>query len=230
MVRRSARTAALALLAVAALGACSDSTQALDPEVRHIQPGAPGEPNVVLTEAPPEQLALGSSFGAADVAFLADMRVHHAQALAMTALVPERTDRADLNLFVQRMDISQRGELEQLDRMLAEHEAAVERTGGGAPGGHSGHTADGDHGDMPGMLTDEQMAQLEAATGDQFARIFLAAMTQHHQGALVMVEDLLATEGAAADPRLFQFAQHVDSDQRIELDRMARMYAALSGA
>jgi uncharacterized protein (DUF305 family) len=144
----------------------------------------------------------------------------------MTALVEERTDREDLRLFVQRMDISQTGELEQLERLLAEHEQAAERTGEHG-GGHSGHSGDGDHSDMPGMLTDAELSALEAASGDDFVRLFLQAMTKHHDGALAMVADVLATEGALADQRLYQFAQHVDSDQRIELDRMARMWEAL---
>ena len=205
----------------------SGSTQALDPDVVHLQAGAPGEPNVVLTEPPQEQLQLGSPFTEADVAFMRDMQVHHEQALQMTALVEARTEREDLRLFVQRMDISQTGELEQLDRLLAEHEQALERTGEAHDGGHSGHSGDGDHSDMPGMLSEARLAALEAASGDDFVRLFLQAMTEHHDGALAMVAEVLATEGALADQRLYQFAQHVDSDQRIELDRMARMWETL---
>jgi uncharacterized protein (DUF305 family) len=223
---RSGVLAALAGIVLLTGCSSSDSARELDPDVTHLQAGAPGEPNVVLTEAPPEQLVLGSPFVDADVAFMRDMQVHHQQALAMTAMVEDRTDREDLKLFVRRMDISQTGELEQLEAMLAEHEAAMKRTGG-EHGSHTGHTADGDHSDMPGMLTDAELAALEAATGDDFVRLFLQAMTKHHEGALAMVGELLATEGAVADQRLYQFAQHVDSDQRIEIDRMARMWATL---
>ena len=46
-------------------------------------------------------------------------------------------------------------------------------------------------------------------------------------GALVMVEELLAHEGAAQDTDIFQFASHVDADQRIEIARMRRMLAEL---
>ena len=166
------RSGVLACVAgVVLLSGCtaSEDERALDPDVVHLQAGAPGKPNVVLTQAPAEQLALGSPFSDADVGFMRDMQVHHEQALAMTAMVEERTEREDLRLFVQRMDISQTGELEQLERLLDEHEQAVERTGGDHEA-HSGHTGDGDHSDMPGMLTDEQLAVLEAARGDDFAR------------------------------------------------------------
>ena len=226
------RPGAVACLAVAVLvSGCSSSgsSRALDPDVVHLRAGAPGQPNVVLTAAPEEELQLGSPFSEADVAFMRDMQVHHQQALAMTAMVEERTEREDLRLFVQRMDISQTGELEQLERLLAEHEQAVERTGE-QHSAHSGHTGDGDHSDMPGMLSDAELAALEAATGDDFVRLFLQAMTKHHDGALTMVAEVLSTEGALADQRLYQFAQHVDSDQRIEIDRMARMWEQLPPA
>ncbi|MGJ7441729.1 DUF305 domain-containing protein [Aquipuribacter sp. MA13-6] len=227
-----ARSVLVVVVAAAALlTGCtsSDSTQALDPEVTHLQPGEPGEPNQVLTEAPPEDVFLSSAFNDSDVAFMNDMQVHHQQALAMTAMVTDRTEHEDLRLFVQRMEASQEGELEQLERLLAEHEEAVRRSGGTDhdAGTHSGHSADGDHSDMPGMLDDEELAALEAAEGDDFVRLFLVSMSQHHEGALAMVGELFADEGAAADPRLFEFAEHVDSDQRIEIDRMARMYAEL---
>jgi len=220
---------AVAIAGAVLLAGCSspDPTQALDPEVVNLQPGEPGEPNEVLTEAPPEEVFPDSTFSDTDVAFMRDMQVHHQQALAMTAMVEDRTEHEDLRLFVQRMDISQSGELEQLERMLADHEEAVRRSGGQAHEGGSGHTGDGDHSDMPGMLSDDELAELEAADGDDFVRLFLVGMSQHHEGALAMVGDLFAHEDAAADPRLFEFAEHVDSDQRIEIDRMARMYAEL---
>lgn len=221
-------------LAATLLAGCSGSEEAraLDPDVVHLQAGAPGEPNEVLTVAPPEDVFAGSTFSEADVEFMRGMQAHHEQALAMTDLVAARTDSEDLLLFVQRMDIAQTSELEQLQRLLDEHAALQERSGAA----HEDHADDhgDDHGDdhagMPGMLSQARLAELEAASGDTFVRLFLEGMSEHHEGALAMVAGLLATEGAAADPRLQQFAQHVDSDQRIEIDRMARMHAELPPA
>lgn len=226
-----ARFVLVGALAVGLLAGCSggETTQALDPEVVNLQPGAPGEPNAVLSEIPVDDEVFPTSpFSDADVAFMRDMQVHHEQALAMTALVGERTEREDLRLFVRRMEISQTAEIELLDRLLAEHESAV-IGGDDHADGHADDHADG-HADMPGMLSPDEMAALEAASGDDFVRRFLVAMTRHHEGALIMVADLLETDGAASDPRLAQFAQHVDSDQKIEIERMARMYAELSPA
>ena len=161
--------------------------------MRHLQAGAPGEPNEVLTEAP-EAVQLGSPFTEEDAAFLEGMRAHHLQALEMTALVPDRAGREDLRLFAERMHISQEGEVELVDGWLEEHEAALERLGEE----HGSHDEHDDHADMPGMLTPAELEAMEAAKGERFVQLFLIGMTKHHQGALQMVGDLLATEGAAA--------------------------------
>ncbi|MFC3687889.1 DUF305 domain-containing protein [Aquipuribacter hungaricus] len=223
-------------LAAALLAGCSgqEEARALDPDVVHLQAGAPGEPNEVLTAAPAEDVFAGSPFSATDVEFMRGMQAHHEQALEMTALVPSRSGSEDLRLFVQRMDIAQTSELEQLQRLLDEHAALQERSGAAHDDHADGHGDGGDHADyhaaMPGMLSQDRLTELEAASGATFDRLFLEGMSEHHEGALAMVDGLLATEGAAADPRLQQLAQHVDSDQRIEIDRMARMHAALPPA
>jgi uncharacterized protein (DUF305 family) len=75
---------------------------------------------------------------------------------------------------------------------------------------------------MPGMLTHAQLMQLEAARGSEFDRLFLEFMIQHHEGALEMVRQLFAA-GGGQESEMFQFASHVDGDQRIEITRMYRM-------
>jgi uncharacterized protein (DUF305 family) len=80
---------------------------------------------------------------------------------------------------------------------------------------------------MPGLLTDAQMRQLGAASGADFDRLFLEDMIRHHDGALVMVKDLLATPGAAQDSDIFTFISDVDADQRMEMERMGAMLREL---
>jgi uncharacterized protein (DUF305 family) len=62
--------------------------------------------------------------------------------------------------------------------------------------------ADGymDHMMMPGMLSPEQLRQLDAARGREFERLFLRFMIRHHEGALTMVEQLFDTPGAGQEP------------------------------
>ena len=76
---------------------------------------------------------------------------------------------------------------------------------------------------MPGMLTAEQMEALRKARGEEFDRLFLTGMIQHHGGALTMVKDLFDTAGAGQDAELFNFATDVDSGQRAEIRIMERM-------
>jgi uncharacterized protein (DUF305 family) len=76
---------------------------------------------------------------------------------------------------------------------------------------------------MPGMLTAEQMEALKKAKGEEFDRLFLTGMIQHHGGALTMVKDLFDTAGAGQDAEIFNFATDVDSGQRAEIRIMQTM-------
>jgi uncharacterized protein (DUF305 family) len=80
---------------------------------------------------------------------------------------------------------------------------------------------------MPGMLTPEQMKQLDAARGTEFDRLFLTFMIQHHKGAVAMVAQLFGTYGAGQDELTFKFASDVNVDQTTEIARMEKMLAAL---
>jgi uncharacterized protein (DUF305 family) len=177
-----------------------------------VQPGAPGQP----TRTIPAAAAADRSrirYTAADVRFMQGMIGHHAQALEMTVLVPSRTSRDAMKLLAQRIEVSQSDEMAMMRGWLRARGQSV-------PDAHAHH-----HGGalMPGMLTAEEMAQLAAASGPAFDRLFLESMIKHHDGALVMVKDLFATAGAGQDPEIFAFASDVDADQRMEIGRMRGM-------
>jgi uncharacterized protein (DUF305 family) len=78
------------------------------------------------------------------------------------------------------------------------------------------------------MLTAEQLAQLDAARGPEFDRLFLTLMIQHHEGALTMVQQLLAAPGAARDDNVFKLVSDMNADQTTEIDRMRTMLATLA--
>ena len=80
---------------------------------------------------------------------------------------------------------------------------------------------------MPGMLTPEQMSQLDKARGVEFDRLFLTFMIQHHRGAVTMVHELFRTYGAGQDEAVFKFASDVQVDQSTEVARMEKMLAAM---
>jgi uncharacterized protein (DUF305 family) len=76
---------------------------------------------------------------------------------------------------------------------------------------------------MPGMLTDEEMAQLDRARGSAFDRLFLTFMIRHHEGAIKMVDQLFASYAAAQDETVFRFSSDVYADQTSEISRMLKM-------
>ncbi len=148
---------------------------------------------------------------------------HHAQALRMTALVPERGASADVQQLAERIDVSQEGEIEQMTTWLKDH-------GEQSPELHRahGHAHGGGVVLMPGMLTEPELQQLERAEGEEFDRMFLEFMIRHHEGALTMVEQLYAS-GGGVESSIDMFARHVDSDQRIEIGRMQELLAGDAG-
>jgi uncharacterized protein (DUF305 family) len=179
-----------------------------------------------------------------DTRFMQDMVVHHAQALEMTALVPDRAASSEVHRLAERIEVSQQDEIALMRRWLERRGQAVPAVGGLDPGddaadgdaghadhdgrmGHRGHGPAGGAEAGPGMLTAAELARLESASGPAFDRLFLDYMIRHHEGALAMVAALLATDGAAQDPEVFRFAAHVESDQRVEIERMRALLAAL---
>jgi uncharacterized protein (DUF305 family) len=81
-----------------------------------------------------------------------------------------------------------------------------------------------------GMLTAEQMAELGAARGEAFDRLFLTYMIQHHEGALTMVETLMSSHGGGVDDSVYKIASDTFADQGSEIDRMDRMLKAMSSS
>jgi uncharacterized protein (DUF305 family) len=82
---------------------------------------------------------------------------------------------------------------------------------------------------MPGMLTDAQLAQLDAARGLEYDKLFLTFMIQHHEGAITMVNTLFSSPGAGQDEVVFRFASDVYADQTTEIARMQLMLEARGG-
>lgn len=162
----------------------------------------------------------------ADVRFVRDMIPHHQQALDMTALVAARTESRALRLLAERIETTQADEIAWMRAWLEandpHHGHAMDH------GAHSHHGgAHGDHAMMPGMLTPNEMARLAASSGIVFEGLFLEGMIRHHEGAVGMVRDLLATPGAAQTSDLFRFASDVEADQAAEIARMRAMLATL---
>lgn len=108
-----------------------------------------------------------------------------------------------------------------------EHGDAGDDAARDAHAAHAEGAAEAHPGHMPGMLTADQMAALEAAHGEEWDRLFLRYMIQHHEGALTMVEELFATYGAAQEDAVFKLASDIGADQSSEITRMRAMLAEM---
>jgi uncharacterized protein (DUF305 family) len=157
----------------------------------------------------------GALYTIADIEFMQGMIAHHAQAIYMSRMAESHHASARLLKLANKIDQSQVSEIRIMQDWLR-------RNGQVAPDTSSWRTMT-----MTGMLSAEQLALLDASTGDQFDRAFLTLMIQHHEGALRMVKDLLATPRAGQDVDVNVFANDVVSVQTAEIGAMRRMLSQL---
>jgi uncharacterized protein (DUF305 family) len=165
--------------------------------------------------AGPITIPAGALFTEADVRFMQGMIAHHAQAIHMSRMAATRGANPRLVRFAQKIDLSQAGEIAQMQDWLR------------ANGQFAPDTSSWRGMTMHGMLTTEEIARLEAARGPAFDRLFLEYMIRHHEGALKMVADLVATPRAAQDVDVSVLAADVESTQTAEIGLMRQMLLEL---
>ncbi|MGA9836259.1 MAG: DUF305 domain-containing protein [Gemmatimonadaceae bacterium] len=177
-------------------------------------------------------------YTAADVDFMQGMIIHHAQAVVMSNWAESHGARPDLLTLCKRIALSQYDEIGLMQRWLAaRHLTAPDPLHMLTP--HRGPVHDTSPMDMPGMdmgshpmmmsgmLSPQEMRQLDAAHGIAFDRLYLTGMIQHHRGAIDMVAALFATPGGGQQPELFGYATDIDAGQRAEITRMQAMLKTL---
>ena|ERR1700674_4084470 len=165
-------------------------------------------------------------YTAADIHFMSSMIGHHAQAITMSRWAPTHGASASLRTLAERIINAQQDEIVTMQRWLRDRRQPVpDATTMGMKMMMNGVEQVML---MPGMLTEAQMNQLDAARGPEFDRLFLTFMIQHHRGAVTMVKGLFDTYGAGQDETVFKFASDVSVDQTTEIARMERMLAALT--
>jgi uncharacterized protein (DUF305 family) len=187
-------------------------------------------------------------FTEADVAFVTGMISHHAQALVMSDLAPTHGASPAVQTLAARIINAQTDEIALMQRWLEDRGQPVPQVkidglnltiDMSAPDGNAGMTHDGAHHaatsddahahHMPGMLTQEQLEELAAARGPEFDRLFLTYMIGHHSGAVTMVDELFAVDGAGQDGAVFKLASDVQVDQITEIERMKKMLKSMAG-
>jgi len=171
--------------------------------------------------APPVGDSGRRGYTAADVRFMSGMIYHHAQAVLIAGWAASHNAGPSVQTLCDRIVASQTDEIALLSRWLATRHEAV-------PHPDPEHIMMPDMDAtrmMPGMLTAEQLAQLDRARGPDFDQLFLRLMIQHHQGAVTMVNQLFAA-GAGEEEPVYKMASSVYADQTTEIERMQRMLAA----
>ncbi|MEM8770612.1 MAG: DUF305 domain-containing protein [Pseudomonadota bacterium] len=214
-------------IASVSLSVLATATAAHAQDAPIIQPGAPGEATKALSADEAVKIA-DTRYSPDDVRFMQDMIPHHFQAVEMAALVKDRTNRREIIDVAGRIDASQADEIKFMQQWLRERGEKAPNPGAMKHGeGASEHATHMSH-EMMGMATPKQMAQLAAAEGVAFDKLFLELMIRHHEGAVTMVDDLLQKPGSAYDPVLFEFVSDIKNDQTAEIERMNALLAGLS--
>ncbi|RPF23320.1 DUF305 domain-containing protein [Myceligenerans xiligouense] len=219
---------AVALTLPAACTAESDEPEAVStPSSVVLKPGKPGEPAETVAPDEFDGVSTEDQWNAADAEFMTGMIHHHDQAVVMTTWASEQAASEQLKTFADRMHNTQRAEIGLMSDWLAERDQPVpvlaenaDGTGPRAPEGSHEH----EPALRPGMLSDAEMAELEAASGAEFDRLFLEGMIKHHKGAIAMCSDVV---GAGIDQSIQKLAADIGVDQAAEIDRMEDMLAGL---
>ncbi len=121
----------------------------------------------------------------ADVAFAQDMIQHHAQALAMVNLTVERTVGPEFEALAVGIRDAQGPEIETMADWLDEWGEDVPETVNDHANAE-GHSMPEGSDEMPGMMSADEMSELESAPDAEFEKLWLEMMVRHHQGAIKM--------------------------------------------
>ena len=195
MHRRHVTLAATALALAVTLGACGDDSG----------DGSGGTAAAPSTSAS-AAVSMPADVNDQDSRFAEDMIVHHRQAVEMAELAASRASDPEVKRLAAGIQAAQAPEIETLAGWLT-------AWGMQPPGEMAGM----DHGSMPGMMSDSELAEMSRMTGPEFDEMFLTMMIEHHEGAVAMAEDERSA-GENADVKTF--ADTVVADQTAEIARM----------
>ncbi|WDF32556.1 DUF305 domain-containing protein [Arthrobacter agilis] len=221
-MKRSLSLAALSLAAVLTLPACgtdSGDTSSSGTTSTEAAASASGAD----AEASTSGDAVSEEHNHADVMFAQLMIPHHQQAVQMSEMMlakdgisPGITDLAT------KIKDAQGPEIETMTGWLDAWGEPLEPEGGmdGHDMGDMGSDADS----MDGMMSEDQMADLESAEGTEASRMFLESMTAHHEGAV----DMARTEiDDGENPEAVELAGMIIETQNAEIEAMRELLVGL---
>ncbi|MCZ4069120.1 MULTISPECIES: DUF305 domain-containing protein [unclassified Microbacterium] len=201
---RTAAAAALTLAAALALAGCADGSGSQSmPGMDHRSSSSPSSSSTVTAD-----------FNDADVMFAQMMIPHHQQAVEMADMILNK-EGIDPGVLTLASDIkaAQQPEIDQLQSWLDEWGADMPDMDSMEGMDHGG-----------GMMSEDDMAALEAATGAEASRLFLEQMTMHHEGAIEMAQDEVDN---GQNPDAVEMAQTIVDTQTAEITEMQELLAQL---
>jgi uncharacterized protein (DUF305 family) len=153
-------------------------------------------------------VASAPSTTSVEAGFARDMQTHHSQAVEMALIIRDNTDDEEIRLLAYDIATSQSQQSGQMNGWLALWnlpQTASEPTmtwmsrppltGGDAHSGMGMTDGETEHepgGVMPGMATEDQLAELRSLSGVEAEKLFLTLMIAHHRGGVEMAEAVLA--------------------------------------
>ena len=154
-----------------------------------------------------------------DVTFATEMIPHHTQAVQMSEMALANAESQEVRDLAEDISAAQEPEIEQMSSWLEAWGEDVPDTGDGDMGGMDHGGMDGME-DMPGMMSSDEMDELESASGSAFDEMFLSMMIEHHEGAIEMAQ----TEQADGEnPDEIDLAETIEDAQTAEIETMEEL-------
>ena len=220
-MKRSTTLTTLALTTALALVGCgTGAEESTETAPETAAPATSSAQATSTTSASPSGSAeaIAAEHNDADVMFAQMMIPHHQQAVEMSEMLLAKDNiPANVRDFAQGVVAAQGPEIERMNAMLTAWDEEPMSESGGMEGM--------DHGSgMDGMMSEEDMQQLEDAQGTEAARLYLEQMTVHHEGAVDMARDEVDN---GENPQAVALAQQVIEDQEAEIQEMETMLQEL---
>jgi uncharacterized protein (DUF305 family) len=200
-MKKTLTISATALAAVIALAGCStpgsSGGSSSMPGMDHSTMGSSAAP-------------AAADHNGSDTMFVQGMIPHHAQAVEMSDIVLKKQGMdARITALATKIKAAQAPEIEKMTGWLKDWNEPTQ-----APGGHS----------MTGMMSGEDLSQLDAAEGTDAAQLFLRQMIAHHEGAVEMANaDVRSGKNAEA----MQLDKDIAASQTDEIQEMKEVLAGL---
>ena len=188
-MKRTLMSIAFAVIAALTVAGCGSDTDSND------SPGSAGSSD--------------AQFNDADVTFAQSMIPHHEQAVEMATMAQERASSTEVKQLADKIAAAQGPEIDTMTGWLEDWGQEVSSDSEGGMD-HSGS-------DMSGVMSDDDMESLGAATGAEFDQMFLEMMIEHHTGAIEMAQ---TEQQDGENPDAIALAEKIEADQTAEIAQM----------